>query len=219
MAVTVVGSTVKVKSWVGRTTKCPVEVVVPPEVVTEMGPVVAPVGTTAVIVVGFGTVKEEAGAPLKVTDCTLTKFVPVSVIVVPTLPDVGVKLVRVGAAGMTVRMLVAEVKPGAEAVRFTVPGATPATGTGTATVPAGIKTLGGTVAMLGLALSRVTRTPPAGAGDGSWAVRVPVVPATRVKVPGVRVRGRFAPWTVKVLVKGTRGLPLVSLMSEVSWTV
>jgi hypothetical protein len=42
MAVTVVGSTVRLKSGVGRTTKCPVEVAVPPEVVTEMGPVVAP---------------------------------------------------------------------------------------------------------------------------------------------------------------------------------
>jgi hypothetical protein len=83
MVVTVVGSTVRLKSGVGRTTKCPVEVAVPPEVVTEMGPVVAPVGTTAVIVVGFGTVKEGAGTPLKETDCTLTKFVPVSVIVVP----------------------------------------------------------------------------------------------------------------------------------------
>jgi hypothetical protein len=42
MVVTVVGSTVRLKSGVGRTMKWPVEVAVPPEVVTEMGPVVAP---------------------------------------------------------------------------------------------------------------------------------------------------------------------------------
>jgi hypothetical protein len=47
------------------------------------------------------------------------------------------------------------VRPGAEAVKFTVPEAAPTTRTGTATEPAGIETLAGTVAILGFALSRV----------------------------------------------------------------
>jgi hypothetical protein len=43
-AVAIEGSTTKVKSWVGRTMKWPVEVAVPPEVMTWRGPVTAPWG-------------------------------------------------------------------------------------------------------------------------------------------------------------------------------
>ena len=52
----------------------------PNEVVTEMGPVVAPVGTVAAMDVELFTVTVVAATPLNFTDCTLTKFVPVMVI-------------------------------------------------------------------------------------------------------------------------------------------
>jgi hypothetical protein len=68
MAVTVVGSTSREKSWVGSTMKWPVEVAVPPPVVMEIGPVVAPEGTVTVSVVVVETEKLEAEVPLKVTD-------------------------------------------------------------------------------------------------------------------------------------------------------
>ena len=51
MEVAVEGSTTRVKSRVGRTMKWPVEVAVPPEVVTWRGPVVAPAGTVTVLIV------------------------------------------------------------------------------------------------------------------------------------------------------------------------
>jgi hypothetical protein len=88
----------------------PVEVAVPPEVVTERGPVVALDGTTTVIVVVFVTVKDGAGTPWKETDCTVTKFVPARVTAVPTLPEEGEKPLIVGGRTITVRVVLA-VKP------------------------------------------------------------------------------------------------------------
>ena len=71
-------------------------VAVPPLVVTLIVPVVAPVGTVAVICVLELTVND-ALVPLKVTEDTDTKFVPVSVTAVPTGPPAdGLKLVNVG---------------------------------------------------------------------------------------------------------------------------
>jgi hypothetical protein len=154
---------------------------------------------------------------LNITDRISKKLVPVIVTGVPTFPEVGVKLVRVGALGTTVSTLLSEVKPGAEAVMFTVPGESATTATGTATAPEGMVTEAVSVAMLGLALSRLMVTPPVGAGNGSWTVRDVLCPTARLRVSGIKLRG--PPKTVKLLVKGTRGLPLVSLMSEVSWTV
>lgn len=49
------------------TVKVPVLVPVPPEVTTEMTPVVAPTGTVAVICVALLTVKVAVGTPLKRT--------------------------------------------------------------------------------------------------------------------------------------------------------
>ena len=112
-------------SCVGITTNCPVEVAVPPDVVTASGPVVAVAGTTAVSVVAFWTVKLAAAMPLKVTAETPVKFAPVSVTVVPARPFVGVKLAIVGGGGVTVMVLFALVafrlaviwaEPGATAV-------------------------------------------------------------------------------------------------------
>ena len=84
------------------TVKLFVLVAVPPGVVTLSGPVVAPVGTVAWIVVAEVTVKL-ALTPLNVTVVAPVKFVPLIVTLVPTGPLVGVKLVIVGALPITVR--------------------------------------------------------------------------------------------------------------------
>ena len=65
--------------------------------VTLILPVVAPVGTVAVIEVEDRTVKVVA-VVLTLTAVAPVKLVPVIVSVAPTAPDVGVKLVTVGAA-------------------------------------------------------------------------------------------------------------------------
>jgi hypothetical protein len=70
---------------------------VPPGAVTEMGPVVAPVGTVAVILVEEFTTKE-AATLLNLTAVAPVKFVPVMVTVTPTAPEVGENEVIVGAA-------------------------------------------------------------------------------------------------------------------------
>src|SRR5947208_9885184 len=77
------------------TVKLFVLVAVPPGVVTLSGPVVAPVGTVAWIVVAEVTVKL-ALTPLNVTVVAPVKLVPLIVTLVPTGPLVGVKLVIVG---------------------------------------------------------------------------------------------------------------------------
>src|SRR5207247_2499415 len=68
---------------------------VPSGVVTPIGPLVAPAGTVAVIVVAEPTVKL-AFVPLNCTPVTPVKFVPLIVTLVPTGPLAGVKLVIVG---------------------------------------------------------------------------------------------------------------------------
>ena len=78
-------------------------VAVPPGVVTAIGPVVAPVGTVVVIVVAFVTVKVGCDVPLNVTPVAPVRLVPVMVTAVPVAPVVGVKLVTVGAATVTVK--------------------------------------------------------------------------------------------------------------------
>ena len=60
-------------------------------VVTVIGPVVAPVGTVAVIWVEELTVKLVALAPLKVTAVAPVKPAPVMVTLVPTGPLLGLK--------------------------------------------------------------------------------------------------------------------------------
>ena len=76
---------------VGRVTrKLAVDAVAPSALATAMVPVVAPVGTRAEIVVVLLTVKA-ALVPLKLTEVTPTKLVPVMVTVVPAAPLVGAK--------------------------------------------------------------------------------------------------------------------------------
>src|SRR6266849_1147554 len=75
-------------------------VAVPPLVVTVIGPVVAPPGTSAVRLVADVAVTV-ARTPLNFTSFLLatgSKFVPVIVTAVPTVPLSGVKLVMDGAA-------------------------------------------------------------------------------------------------------------------------
>ena len=72
-------------------------VALPTGVLTMILPVVAPAGTVAVIVVGVLTTNEGAITPLNLTTVAPVKFVPVIVTEVPTGPEVGRKLVIVGA--------------------------------------------------------------------------------------------------------------------------
>ena len=64
----------------------------PPGVVTAIFPVVAPAGTVAVILV-VELSEKAAATPLKVTAEVLLKVLPLMTTLVPTRPEVGVKLV------------------------------------------------------------------------------------------------------------------------------
>ena len=79
-------------------------VAVPPGVVTEIVPVVAPVGT--VVEIWLASVTEKvADVPLNFTLVAPVKFVPVKVTVASTCPLAGEKLVSVGLATLTVKLL------------------------------------------------------------------------------------------------------------------
>src|SRR5207245_3741441 len=80
----------------GMTVKELALVAVPPAVVTLMIPVVAPLGTVAVICVSEFTVKV-AVVPLKLTAVAPVKAVPLIVTLAPTPPLLGEKLLIVGA--------------------------------------------------------------------------------------------------------------------------
>jgi hypothetical protein len=82
----------------GMTVKTAVPVTVPPGVVTEILPVVAPVGTRALTVVALSTVKVDAAVPLKLTAVAPVRFFPVIVTSVPAEPDEGENVVMAGAA-------------------------------------------------------------------------------------------------------------------------
>ena len=85
----------------------------PPEVATVRVPDFAPAGTFSFSFVLVSVVKVVAATitflPLNVTLAVFSRFVPLMVIVVPTSPVVGVKLVIEGAAcgGVTVITVVA----------------------------------------------------------------------------------------------------------------
>ena len=98
---------------VGAGVKLLALVAVPPGVVTEMVPVVAPVGTATVIWEIAFTVKLPALVPLNLTAVTPVKLVPVRITEVPTAPLLGLKLVIVGATTVTVKLvLLVTVPPG-----------------------------------------------------------------------------------------------------------
>jgi hypothetical protein len=87
------------------TVKLPELVPVPAEVVTAIGPEVAPDGTVAVSCVAELTANDVAAVPLNVTDVVPVKPVPVTVTDVPTGPELGANPVTVGAdAGVTEKL-------------------------------------------------------------------------------------------------------------------
>ena len=85
---------------VAPTVKLVVLVPMPPAVVIEIVPVVAPVGTAVTSDVLEITVKAVTALPLNLTAVVPTKLVPVSVTVAPTPPVVGVKEVTLGTAAV-----------------------------------------------------------------------------------------------------------------------
>ena len=90
----------------GVTVKSSALVAVPVAVMTDMGPVVAPGGTTAVMREGESTVKLVVGTPLNRTVVALSKFVPKITTAVPTGPVMGLKEVTVGSVlNVTVKSL------------------------------------------------------------------------------------------------------------------
>src|SRR5207247_8159883 len=99
-----VGEKLLIVGGLAVTVKLPVLVAVPPEVVTLIGPLVAPLGTVAEIVVAEVTVKFVALVPLKRTAEAPVKFVPLICTVVPTGPLVGEKLLIVGGLAVTVKL-------------------------------------------------------------------------------------------------------------------
>jgi len=72
-------------------------VAVPPGVVTLIFPVVAPTGTTTLTDVDE-SLEITADLPLKVTLVEPERYVPVTVTVVPGVPEVGLNLVIVGTS-------------------------------------------------------------------------------------------------------------------------
>jgi hypothetical protein len=87
-------------------------VAVPPGVVTEISPVVAPLGTVAVTCVAELTVNVVALVPLNVTAVAPVKFVPVITTEMPTEPLVGAKLVIVGDPTTVKLLALVAVPPG-----------------------------------------------------------------------------------------------------------
>ena len=78
-----------------------------PPTVTTTFPVVAPVGTGATMLVALQPVGA-AVVPLNVTvllPCVAPKFAPAMVTAVPTTPEVGFKLLMLGAAAVTVKLV------------------------------------------------------------------------------------------------------------------
>ena len=80
----------------GASRKLVALVPVPRALVTLMGPLVAPAGTGTVIWLLELTTKPGADTPLKATAVVPVKFRPVMTTLVPLVPLVGVKLVRLG---------------------------------------------------------------------------------------------------------------------------
>ena len=158
------------------TVKVAAEVTVPPGVVMDIGPDVAPGGTVAEIEVAEVSVTVAAAIPLKVTPVAPVRFVPVMVTLTPTIPDAGVKLVIVGGRINVKLPVLPALPPGV--VTLTLPVAAPA---GTVAVREVAETTVKEVAAIPLKLTdvapvklvpvRVTRV-PTGPVAGEIAVRV-----------------------------------------------
>jgi hypothetical protein len=79
------------------TTKSLALLAVPSAFVTLIGPVLAPLGTTAVICVFETTLKPLAGIPLNATAVVPLKLLPLIVMLVPAIPWMGLNEVMTGA--------------------------------------------------------------------------------------------------------------------------
>jgi hypothetical protein len=129
-----------VTAGVGITVKSVELEPVPTGLVTAILPLAARVGTMAVIRVLLSTLNVEE-VPLKVTLLASAKLVPVIVTVAPSGPEVGVKLVTVGAVGDVVTPSVTALAP---MPAFTMPpalAAWPRTAWAKATVGTGARSL------------------------------------------------------------------------------
>jgi hypothetical protein len=93
------------------TIKSALLVPVPPGPVTEIGPVVAPLGTVAVIWVAEFTVKL-APTPPKATDVAPVKFAPLIDTLAPTCPLVGAKELIAGTTFTVKSVLLVPAPPG-----------------------------------------------------------------------------------------------------------
>ena len=145
------------------------DIPVPAAVVTLMVPVVAPLGTVALMEVAEVRVTAVAATPLNVTEVALPRLVPVSVTTVPTTPEVGVKLVIVGGP-ITVKLLALVAVP-PSVVTVTLP----------VVAPAGI------VAVICVAETTVKATPatPLNATALAFVRFVPVRVTTAPTIPEV----------------------------------
>jgi hypothetical protein len=85
---------------------------VPAGVVTERVPVVAPVGTVAVICVEESTWNDAALVPWNATDVAPPKFVPLMTTLAPAGPACGVKLAIVGGVPTVKLLALVAVPPG-----------------------------------------------------------------------------------------------------------
>lgn len=88
-------------------------------------PRVAPLGTTAVILVAETTMNELASNPLNLTEVIPRKFLPVMVTVAPTLAEPGLKELMDGVAYVMDKLELEEVVPN-PLVTETVPELAPA---------------------------------------------------------------------------------------------
>jgi hypothetical protein len=97
-----VGENVLIVGGDAVTVNEPPLVAVPPGAVTEIGPLVAPAGTWAVMSVGELTTKLGSATPLNVTEVAPVKFVPTMSTLVLTVPPAGEKQQMSGGDGVTV---------------------------------------------------------------------------------------------------------------------
>jgi hypothetical protein len=202
--------------------------ITPPTVTTTL-PVVAPLGTAAVMLVALQPV-DVAAIPLNVTvlvPCAAPKFAPMIVTAVPMTPEVGFKLVMLGPGTVTVKLTPLLATP--PTVTTTFPVVAPA-GTFTTTLvalqPVGVAAIPLNVTVLvpcvapkfaPMTATGVPTTPDAGfklvmLGPGTVTVKLTPLLATPPTVtttfPVVAPAGTFTPMLVALQLVGVAAIPL-----------
>src|SRR5207302_6204094 len=125
------------------------------------------------------------------------------VTLVPTGPPVGVKPVMVGGPTVTVSVLLAGDRPGAETVTVTVPVVAPAAVMVAALWPARMRTDAGMVTLPVPEGVTVPASPPVGAGVAEDTVSARLWPTRSVAEVGVRLNAGPVDTTVKRAVAET----------------